>query len=57
MEAARQHLESREMPLKEITRTTGFRDEQAPRRAIVQQTTVTPKEYGERFGIALPVTA
>jgi AraC family transcriptional regulator of adaptative response / DNA-3-methyladenine glycosylase II len=57
VEAARQHLEGREMPLKEIARLTGFRDEQALRRAFIQQTIETPKECRERFGIASAVTA
>jgi transcriptional regulator GlxA family with amidase domain len=57
VEAARQHLESLDMPLKRIARVTGFRDEQALRRAFVQQLSLTPKEYRERFGIREPVTA
>src|SRR5580704_13340951 len=51
VEAARQHLESRNLSLKEIARVTGFRDEQALRRAFVQQMKMTPKEYRERFGV------
>ena len=51
VEAARQHLESRNASLKEIARVTGFRDEQALRRAFVQQMKTTPREYRERFGI------
>jgi transcriptional regulator GlxA family with amidase domain len=51
VEAARQHLESRNLSLKEIARVTGFRDEQALRRAFVQQMKMTPREYRERFGI------
>lgn len=50
IEAARQHLETRELPVKGIARITGFRDEQALRRAFLQQLTMTPKEYRERFG-------
>jgi transcriptional regulator GlxA family with amidase domain len=56
VEVALQQLEGSEMPLKEIAPLTGFRDEQAFRRALIQQTTVTQKEYPERFGIASPVT-
>ena len=33
------------MPLKRIARIAGFRDEQALRRAFIQQMSVTPKEY------------
>jgi transcriptional regulator GlxA family with amidase domain len=51
VEAARQHLESRSLSLKEIARVTGFRDEQALRRAFIQQMKMTPKEYRERFGV------
>jgi transcriptional regulator GlxA family with amidase domain len=51
VEAARQHLESRNLSLKEISRVTGFRDEQALRRAFVQQMKMTPREYRERFGV------
>src|SRR3984893_8258495 len=51
VEAARQHLESRRLSLKEIARITGFRDEQALRRAFIQQMKMTPKEYRERFGV------
>jgi transcriptional regulator GlxA family with amidase domain len=51
VEAARQHLESRNLSLKEIARVTGFRDEQALRRAFAQQMKVTPREYRERFGV------
>jgi transcriptional regulator GlxA family with amidase domain len=50
VEAARQHLEAKELPLKAIARNTGFRDEQALRRAFLQQLSMTPKEYRERFG-------
>jgi transcriptional regulator GlxA family with amidase domain len=39
------------MPLKRIARVTGFRDEQALRRAFVQQLSLTPKQYRERFGV------
>jgi transcriptional regulator GlxA family with amidase domain len=51
VEAARQQLESLDMPLKRIARITGFRDEQALRRAFIQQLSLTPKQYRERFGI------
>ena len=47
-------LEADGMPLKRIARLTGFRDEQALRRAFLQQMSVTPTEYRERFGIAEP---
>jgi transcriptional regulator GlxA family with amidase domain len=50
VEAAMQHLGNREMPLSKIAFVTGFRDEQALRRAFLQQTTVTPRQYRERFG-------
>jgi len=50
VEAARQHLEAKELPLKAIARNTGFRDEQSLRRAFLQQLSMTPKEYRERFG-------
>ena len=52
VEAARQHLEAKELPLKAIARNTGFRDEQSLRRAFLQQLSMTPKEYRERFGTA-----
>src|SRR6202041_1562160 len=52
VEAARQHLETVNMPLKRIAPLTGFRDEQALRRAFIQQMSVTPKEYRKRFGVA-----
>lgn len=51
VEAARQHLEADHMPLKRIAALTGFRDEQALRRAFLQQMSVTPREYRERFGV------
>src|ERR1700724_2811682 len=51
VEAARQHLETVSMPLKRIAPLTGFRDEQALRRAFIQQLSVTPKQYRERFGV------
>jgi len=50
VEAAMQHLENRSIPLNKIALVTGFRDEQALRRAFVQQTATTPKQYRERFG-------
>jgi transcriptional regulator GlxA family with amidase domain len=56
VEAARQHLESHDMPLKRIARVTGFRDEQALRRAFIQQMSLTPKQYRERFGVAETAT-
>jgi transcriptional regulator GlxA family with amidase domain len=54
VEAARQHLEADHMPLKGIARLAGFRDEQALRRAFIQQMSITPKEYRARFGVAEP---
>ena len=42
----------RQHALKRIARIAGFRDEQALRRAFIQQMSVTPKEYRERFGVA-----
>jgi transcriptional regulator GlxA family with amidase domain len=50
VEAAMRHLESGDMPLKKVAQLAGFRDEQALRRAFVEQTTLTPKEYRARFG-------
>lgn len=50
VEAAMQHLEDRAMSLGRVALVTGFRDEQALRRAFLQQTAVTPKQYRERFG-------
>jgi transcriptional regulator GlxA family with amidase domain len=51
VEAACAHLSTGQSPLKVIARATGFRDEQALRRAFVQQLVMTPKEYRERFGV------
>jgi transcriptional regulator GlxA family with amidase domain len=56
VETARQHLESLDMPLKRIARVTGFRDEQALRRAFIQQLSLTPKQYRERFGVNGSIT-
>ena len=50
VEAACGHLEAQELPVKAIARLTGFRDEQALRRAFLQQISMTPKDYRERFG-------
>ena len=50
VETAMQHLEDRTLSIGKVARLTGFRDEQALRRAFVQQIGVTPKEYRERFG-------
>ena len=50
VEAAMQHLEERNTSLSRIARITGFRDEQALRRALLQQIGLTPKQYRERFG-------
>jgi transcriptional regulator GlxA family with amidase domain len=49
VEEARAHLEACELPLKAIASITGFRDEQALRRAFWQQLSMTPKEYRERY--------
>jgi transcriptional regulator GlxA family with amidase domain len=49
VEAACAHLEAHELPLKAIARLTGFRDEQALRRAFVAQLSMTPTEYRERL--------
>ncbi|MBV8163790.1 MAG: helix-turn-helix domain-containing protein [Candidatus Eremiobacteraeota bacterium] len=51
VEAACVHLSTGQAPLKAISKATGFRDEQALRRAFVQQLVMTPKEYRERFGV------
>lgn len=50
VETAMQHLENRNPSLSKIARITGFRDEQALRRAFLQQIAMTPKQYRERFG-------
>ena len=50
VEAAMQDLEDRNMSLSKVARNAGFRDEQALRRALVQQIGLTPKQYRERFG-------
>ncbi len=50
VEAAMQQLEEPNASLSMIARVTGFRDEQALRRAFLQQIEVTPKQYRERFG-------
>jgi transcriptional regulator GlxA family with amidase domain len=50
VQAAMQYLESGDLPLKKVAHLTGLRDEQALRRAFIQQTTLTPKEYRARFG-------
>jgi transcriptional regulator GlxA family with amidase domain len=50
VEAAMQHLEDPNTPLSKVARITGFRDEQALRRAFLQQIAMTPKDYRERFG-------
>jgi transcriptional regulator GlxA family with amidase domain len=50
VEAAMLHLEDRNMSLSKVARNTGFRDEQALRRALLQQIGLTPKQYRERFG-------
>jgi transcriptional regulator GlxA family with amidase domain len=48
VEAACAYLEAQELPLKAISRITGFHDEQSLRRAFVKQLSMTPKEYRER---------
>ena len=50
VEAAMQHLDDPNTSLKMIAQITGFRDEQQLRRAFLQQTALTPKQYRERFG-------
>jgi transcriptional regulator GlxA family with amidase domain len=50
VEAAMRHLEDRSTSLSKVARISGLRDEQALRRAFIQQIGVTPKEYRERFG-------
>ena len=50
VEAAMQHLEERSTSLSKIAQMTGFRDEQALRRALRQQIGLTPNQYRERFG-------
>ena len=50
VEAALQLLQDRNTSLNKIARITGFRDEQALRRALLQQVGLTPKEYRARFG-------
>lgn len=50
IEVAMQYLEDRNTPLSKVARSAGFRDEQALRRALLQQIGVTPKQYRERFG-------
>src|ERR1700730_13216260 len=54
IEAAMQHLENHDIPLRKIAQITGFRDEQALRRAFIQQTAMAPREYRERFGETQP---
>jgi transcriptional regulator GlxA family with amidase domain len=50
VEVAMQHLQDRNTSLSRVARITGFRDEQALRRAFLQQIALTPKQYRERFG-------
>jgi transcriptional regulator GlxA family with amidase domain len=50
VQAAMQYLESGDTAVKKVAHLTGFRDEQALRRAFMQQTTLTPKQYRARFG-------
>jgi transcriptional regulator GlxA family with amidase domain len=51
IEAACAHLSAEELPVKTIARLTGFRDEQSLRRAFLQQLSITPSQYRERFGL------
>jgi transcriptional regulator GlxA family with amidase domain len=51
VEAARQQIEARYLPVKAIARSIGFRDEQSMRRAFLQQLAMTPKQYRDRFGV------
>jgi transcriptional regulator GlxA family with amidase domain len=50
VETVMQHLENHDVALSQVAIVTGFRDEQAMRRAFLQQTGVTPRQYRERFG-------
>jgi transcriptional regulator GlxA family with amidase domain len=49
VEVAKQHLQCEATPIKAIPSATGFRDEQSLRRAFMQQMSITPKEYRQRF--------
>lgn len=51
VEAACAELGTEERSLKVIASLTGFRDQQALRRAFLQQLAMTPKQYRERFGL------
>lgn len=51
VEAACAYLGGQELPVKIIASLTGFRDEKSLRRAFLQQLSMTPKEYRERFGL------
>ena len=50
VEASMRQLDDRRTSLSNIARLTWLRDEEALRRAFIQQIGVTPKEYRERFG-------
>ena len=52
VEAALQLLQERNTSLNKIARIAGFRDEQALRRALLQQVGLTPKQYRERLKTA-----
>ena len=57
VEAAKQHLQCDDMPIKAVPSMTGFRDEQSLRRAFLQQLSLTPSEYRERFASRKAVKA
>jgi transcriptional regulator GlxA family with amidase domain len=50
VEAVMQHLDNDRMPLSKIALITGFRDEQAMKRAFLRETALTPRQYRDRFG-------
>ena len=49
VETACSYLMAEELPIKAITKLTGFRDEQSLRRAFLQQLSITPSEYRHRL--------
>jgi Helix-turn-helix domain len=49
VEAAMQHLEDSRTSPSKIAHIAGFRDEQGPRRALLQRVGLTLKQYRERF--------
>src|ERR1700730_13016414 len=54
IEAAMQHLENHDMPLRKISQIPGFPEETSLSRAFIQQTAMAPREYRERFGETQP---